>query len=118
MFGTQILSRYNSGNTAYNFTGWTRNTRYTVGNAVYNGPFTPPNIASFLPPLNGTYFKIEPMSNSGDYSYDPGNPTFGGYSFTNEIDDPTANYSIFPNSSSNQGDVSNYGAGLAYYSAT
>ena len=118
MFGVQAVSRYNGGNTQYNFTGYTRNTRYTVNSAVYTGPFTPPNIANFLPPLNGTYFKIAPMCNSGDIANDPGNPTFGAYSFTNELNALSANYSITTSSASDQGDLSNYGPGLAYYSAT
>jgi len=115
MFGVQAPSRYNAGNIVYNFTGWTRNTRYTVGNAVYTSAFTPPNIASFLPPITGSYFKIAPVVNSGDIAFDPGS-TYP-YIFTNEIKDPSANYAIDAASYTISGDGSSTGAGMAYYSA-
>jgi hypothetical protein len=115
MYGTNVVSRYNVGDAGYNYTGTTRNTRYTVGNAVYTSTFTPPPITAFLPPINGTYFKMEPVVNSGNFSFDPG--ITSGYTFLNEIKDPTANYAINSNSYSQQGDVSGYGPGIAIYSA-
>jgi hypothetical protein len=115
MYGVQAFSRYDSGNSIYNYTGKTRNTRYTVGNAVYTSTFTPPNIASFLPPITGSYFKIAPVVNAGDIAFDPGSSL--GYTFTNEIKDPSANYAIAASSYTITGDASSTGAGMAYYSA-
>jgi hypothetical protein len=116
MFGVQAVSRYNAGYIEYDYTGWTRNTRYTVGNAVYTSAFTPPNIASFLPPLTGSYYNMAPMVNAGDIAFDPG--ISSGYTFTNEIKDPTANYAITAASYTQTGDASSTGAGMTYYSAT
>ena len=115
MYGTNVISRYNAGDAGYNYSGYTRNARYTVGNAVYVGSFTPPPITAFLPPITGTYFKMEPVANSGNFSYDPG--ISSGRTFLNEIKDPTANYAINSNSYSTTGDVSGYGPGLTIYSA-
>jgi hypothetical protein len=116
MFGVQAVSRYNGGYIEYDYTGNTRNTRYTVGSGVYTGTFTPPNIASFLPPLSGTYYNMAPMVNSGDISFDPGSSPYV-YTFTNEIKDPTANYAITSASYTQTGDASTLGAGITYYSA-
>lgn len=114
MYGTNTYNRYNTGDVGYNYVGYTRNTRYTVGNAVYTSTFTPPNIANFLPPITGTYFKMEPVCNSGDFGVDPG--VQYQYTYTNEIKDPSANYAINPNSYSISGDQSGVGPGITIYS--
>lgn len=111
MYGRQQESRYVAEGSEYNFTGYTRNTRYVTGSAVYTAPFTPPPLGAFLPPITGTYFKVEPMADSGDYAFDPG--VTGGTNFLNEINAPAFNYVIATNSFSNTGDQSTTGVGLA-----
>lgn len=112
MFGRNGLSRYNQDDAGYNLVGYTRNTRYVTGNAVYTSTFTPPPLPCFLPVITGTYFKIEPMANSGDFSADP-TVGYGTYPFVNEINAPSFNYSISPDSYSQTGDQSTYGCGLS-----
>lgn len=114
MYGVTAVSRYNAGNSGYNFSGFTRNTRYTVGNAVYTSAFTPPPINVRLFPLTGTYFNVNPVQNSGDFSYDPGNPIYI-YSAMNEIPTPQYNYSISTINTTQQGDQTGYGPSFTTY---
>lgn len=103
MYGVQAFNRYNAGNSGYNFSGYTRNTRYTVGNDIYTSAFTPPPINLRLFPVTGTYFNVNPVQNSGDFGYDPGSATWA-YPWMNEIPNSSYNYSISSINSTTSGD--------------
>jgi Concanavalin A-like lectin/glucanases superfamily len=113
MFGTQNSSRYGGGNNAYNFSGSTRNSRYTVGNAVYTSTFTPPSLYVNTPALTGTYFNIAPVQNSTDYSVDLSSNNL--YPFMNEIPNSPYNYNITSINSTTSGDQSGTSPGLGIF---